>query len=235
MNTSQNGISLIKKWEGCVLQVYVDVTGTKTLGYGHTGADVNTLPVGARISQEQADAYLKADLSKFEANVNRYDSTYHWTQNEFDALCSFAFNVGSIDQLVNNGLRTKAVIADKMLLYNKSKGIVLEGLTNRRKSERQLFLKDGAESPEDKYIPGQVYTLVANLYIRESVRGNKIKMDCITENAKQNANFDSEGYAILKKGTKVTCKEIKTMDDETWILIPSGYICAKQGDKIYVN
>lgn len=233
MVTSQIGINLIKKWEGCVLQVYLDVTGTKTLGYGHTGADVNALPVGARISQEQADEYLRKDLARFETNVNRYDSTYHWSQNEFDALVSFAYNVGSIDQLVGNGLREKSIIPDKMLLYNKSKGKILSGLNNRRKSERQLFLMDTVINPV--YQVGKIYTLYANLYVRNSANGDKIKMDSLTENAKMNAYFDNEGYSILKSSTKVTCKEIKEIDKTIWIRIPSGWVCAKKGDKIYIK
>lgn len=232
MKTSEYGISLIKKFEGCVLQVYLDVVGVKTLGYGHTGADVNALPVGARISQQQADAYLKSDLERFEANVNRYDSTYHWSQNEFDALVCFAYNLGSIDQLVDNGNRDKKTIADKMLLYNKAKGTVIEGLTRRRKAERQLFLsKDNSEST---FVIGNTYTLWTNLYVRSEANGDKVKIDSLTENGKNNAYFDTEGYAILKAATKVTCKDIKELPDSIWMQIPSGWICAKKNNKLYI-
>lgn len=234
METSPKGIELIKKWEGCVLQVYLDVTGTKTLGFGHTGADVNDLPIGARISQEQADMYLKIDLAKFEKNVNRYDDTYHWNQNEFDALVCFAYNVGSIDQLVDNGNRDKATIADKMLLYNKSKGIVLAGLTNRRKSERQLFLSGNVQSAEP-YTAGKTYVTNVNLYVRDNPGGNKLKMDSLTENAKRQAYFDDEGYAILKAKTRVTCKTYIISNDDIWMQIPSGWVCAKTGGKVYIE
>ncbi|MCQ2532931.1 MAG: lysozyme [Saccharofermentans sp.] len=234
MVTSQKGINLIKKWEGCVLKVYLDVTGTKTIGFGHTGADVNALPVGARISQEQADMYLKMDLARFEKNVNRYDDVYHWTQNEFDALVCFAYNVGSIDQLVDNGNRDKNTIANKMLLYNKSKGIVLDGLTNRRKFERQLFLSDEIIE-KSKYVISKTYVINTDLYVRDEPQGNKLKMDALTENAKAHAYFDSEGYAILKGKTKVTCLSIKELDNSTWMRIPSGWVCARNEEKIYIE
>lgn len=234
MNISANGINLIKKFEGCVLQVYLDAVGIKTLGYGHTGADVNALPVGARISQQQADMYLMSDIARFEVNVNRYNDHYKWTQNEFDALCSFAFNVGSIDQLTANGTRTKQTIADKMLEYNRAGGKVLDGLTNRRKAERQLFLSSQIVLKQE-YEIGLTYTLNANLYVRQEPNGIKVKMDGLTLNAKQHAHFDDEGNAILDKGTNVTCKGIQKLDDSTWIKIPSGWICAKTEDKIYVS
>ncbi len=58
---------------------------------------------------------------------------------------SFAFNIGSIDQLTAGGTRSREVIAEKMLLYNKAAGKVLSGLTRRRKEEQALFLRKNAE------------------------------------------------------------------------------------------
>lgn len=234
MNISQNGITLIKKFEGCVLQVYLDAVGVKTLGYGHTGADVNALPVGARISQAQADTFLMSDIARFEKNVNRYDSQYHWSQNEYDALCSFAFNVGSIDQLTANGTRTKQTIADKMLEYNRAGGKVLDGLTNRRKAERQLFLSSSMIVNRE-YEIGKTYVTDANLYIRSEPNGEKVKHENITANARQQAYFDDFGYAILHKGTRVTCKAVQNMDNSTWIHIPSGWICGIKDNERYVK
>ena len=230
MVTSQNGIDFIKRYEGCVLKVYLDAIGVKTLGYGHTGADVNVLPVGTQITKEQAELFLKQDLSKFESNVSRYDSVYHWTQNEFDALVSFAYNVGSIDQLTANGTRDKSVIAEKILLYNKAGGKVLAGLTNRRKAEQQMFL-GGVSTIYNK---GASYTLSANLYIRQEPYGEKMKYECITMDAKAHSYFDEYGCAVLKRGTRVTCLEVKSMTDSIWLMIPSGWICAKEGSKIYI-
>lgn len=80
--------------------------------------------------------------------VDKYDSKYHWTDNEASALCSFAYNIGNIDGLTSNGTRSRATIAEKFLAYNKAGGKVLAGLTTRRNKEKTLFLKGSV--PEAK-------------------------------------------------------------------------------------
>lgn len=137
MEIGQAGIDLIKQYEGCRLTAYKCPAGVWTIGYGHTGSDVKE---GLTITSVKAEQLLKADLAKFEKHVQNYNSKYHWNQNEFDALVSFAFNVGSINQLTANKTRTKVHIAQAMLLYNKAAGKVLPGLTKRRQAERKLFL-----------------------------------------------------------------------------------------------
>lgn len=142
MKTGQAGIDLIKKYEGCRLDAYKCPAGVWTIGYGHTG-DVQP---GQKITPAQAEAILITDLEKFEKKVNAFYNKYRWSQNEFDALVSFAFNLGSIDQLTAGGTRSREVIAEKMLLYNKAAGKVLPGLTRRRSEERALFLRKGKEN-----------------------------------------------------------------------------------------
>lgn len=86
------------------------------------------------------------------------------------------------------------------------------------------------------YVIGNTYTLQSNMYIRTEPRGDKEKYDNITNNAKKNGYADSEGYAILKKGTRVTCKDIIKADyyEQVWLKIPSGYVCGKAKDRIYI-
>lgn len=141
MKISQNGINLIKKYEGCRLEAYKCPAGVWTIGYGHTSG-VNS---SDKITQQQAEQYLVSDLVVFENKVNKY-SKYNWTQNEFDALVSFAYNIGSIDQLTANGTRTKEVIAAKILQYNKVGGKVLSGLVKRRKEEHDLFISNNVSN-----------------------------------------------------------------------------------------
>ena len=136
MKISNKGIELIKKFEGCKLAAYRCPAGTLTIGYGHTG-DVKE---GQTITAEYAETLLRADLVKYELKVSKYDPQYNWNQNEFDALVSFAYNVGNIDQLTDRGNRSRETIAEKMLQYNKAGGKVLSGLTKRRNVERELFL-----------------------------------------------------------------------------------------------
>lgn len=142
MKTSQNGINLIKSFEGVRLVAYKAVPTEKylTIGYGHYGSDVTE---GMTITESQAEVFLKADLIKFENKVNKYMPTYNFTQNEYDAMVSFCYNVGSIDQLTANGTRTMEQIADKIREYNKVGGKVLKGLVTRRQAEYELFCKDG--------------------------------------------------------------------------------------------
>lgn len=138
METSKNGIDLIKRFEGCRLTAYKCPAGVWTIGYGHTGG----VHCGLTILPETAEHFLISDLKKFENHVNDFNNRfkYHFTQDQFDALVSFAFNVGSISQLTANGTRNKKTIAEKMLLYNKAGGQILEGLKKRRQVEHDLFV-----------------------------------------------------------------------------------------------
>lgn len=140
MKISTAGINLIKQFEGCKLTAYKAVATEKyyTIGYGHYGSDVTK---GMTITQAKATSLLKTDLAKFENLVEKYDDIYGFNQNEFDALVSFAYNIGNIDQLTRDGCRTRDQIAEAMVKYNKSGGKVLAGLTKRRKAEQELFLK----------------------------------------------------------------------------------------------
>lgn len=145
MHISQEGIDLIKSFEGFRSQAYRPVITEKylTIGYGHYGPDVH---MGQTITKEQAEALLRKDLERFEKNVNKWDYTYDFNQNEFNSLVSFAFNIGSIDQLTAQGKRSRQEIADKMLLYvHGAGGIKLQGLVKRRQMERELFMKGKTE------------------------------------------------------------------------------------------
>ena len=136
MKISEKGIELIKQFEGCKLTAYKDAVGVLTIGYGHTG-DVKA---NQKITQKKAEELLKEDLHRFELHVSEYRKKYKFTQNEFDALVSFAFNIGNINQLTKYGKRNKGQIADAILLYNKAGGKVLSGLVKRRKAEHDLFI-----------------------------------------------------------------------------------------------
>lgn len=142
MKASKECVNLIKQFEGCRLDAYKCPAGKWTIGYGHTG----NVKSGDKITAVQAEAYLFVDLERFEKNIEKFNSKYNWTQNEFDALVSFAYNVGSINGLTQEGQRTKAEIADAMLLYNTAmvNGVkkVLPGLTRRRNAERELFMRN---------------------------------------------------------------------------------------------
>ena len=135
MRDITKAIEIIKKYEGCRLTAYKCPAGVYTIGYGHTKG----VKKSDKITQEKAEEYLQADLVRFMKNVDTYDKTYHCNNNESCALLSFAFNLGSIDQLTAYGTRSKKTIASKMLLYVNCNGKPLRGLINRRRDEFNLF------------------------------------------------------------------------------------------------
>ena len=152
---SKTGINLIKEFEGCRLTAYRDEVGVLTIGYGITNADKSvtgtSIKAGMKISQSTAEEWLEASLNrKYLPLVMKYDTRYGWNQNELDALVSFAYNIGSIDQLTANGSRSRATIAAKMLEYVKAGGVTYNGLVRRRKAERELFLKPIEIEEDDK-------------------------------------------------------------------------------------
>lgn len=140
MKTSTAGINLIKQFEGCRLTAYKPVPTEKywTIGYGHYGQDVAP---NMTITQAQAEIMLGMDLVKYEQAVDHY-AIFPLSQNQFDALVSFAYNcgVGNLQKLLKG--RTAPQVAEAMLKYNKAGGKVLNGLTKRRQTEHDLFCKD---------------------------------------------------------------------------------------------
>lgn len=144
MQTSNNGRQFIEQYEGLRLKAYKDTTGTLTIGYGHTSAaGAPKVTAGMTITQVQADQMLTKDLTGFEQDINNLVKV-PLNQNQFDALVSFQYNTGalgksSILKALNKGDYQGA--ADKLTLYDVSKGKVLPGLTKRRAAEKVMFLR----------------------------------------------------------------------------------------------
>jgi lysozyme len=141
---SDAGLALTKSFEGLRLESYQDVGGVWTVGYGHTGPD---LLAGMKISQADADALLRADLSVAVGCVNRA-VIEEISQPQFDALVDFCFNVGqgnllksSLLRYVNLGELENA--AAQFLLWVNAGGKRVEGLVRRRQAERAMFLAAG--------------------------------------------------------------------------------------------
>lgn len=153
MKTSAAGRKLIEQREGVELTAYKDSAGILTIGVGHTSAaGAPKVTAGLKITAAQASEILSRDLTTFEAAVSSAVKV-PLNQNEFDALVSFTFNVGAgafkgstLLKRLNAGDRQAA--ADQFLVWNKitvnGKKQTLDGLTKRRKSEREQFLKPAA-------------------------------------------------------------------------------------------
>ena len=199
MKTSEKGINLIKSFEGCVLKVYLDAVGVPTCGYGHTTGLTRAM-VGTPITQAQAEAYLKADLEKFEKAVDALGLNLN--QNQHDALTSFAFNcgAGNLKKLCEG--RTLSQIADKMLAYNKGGGRVLAGLTRRRNAERALFLTGVPDNHVDD--PNRNPYSETTKNVRLNTRGNDARWLQVELNRK--------GYKLTVDGI-VGTKTIEALRD----------------------
>lgn len=145
MEMSNNGLALLKSFEGCELTAYQDSVGVWTIGYGWT-QPVNGKPVGKGmiISQETADSLLRSGVVQYEKGVTGL-VTVAVNQNQFDALADFAYNLG-VKSLEGSTLLKKLnagdyqAAADEFPKWNKAGGKVLNGLVKRRAAERSLFL-----------------------------------------------------------------------------------------------
>ena len=139
MNISPNGIALIKEFEGICLKAYKCPGGVWTIGYGHTAG----VKPGMVITEAQAEEYLKADLIAFERYLNGLGLDLN--QNQFDALISFIYNVGTGNFSSSTLLCKVRVnpqdnsIMDEFLRWVYSKGRVLPGLQRRRLAEMKLY------------------------------------------------------------------------------------------------
>lgn len=140
---SKDGLNLIKSFEGLRLKAYKCDASEKyyTIGYGHYSKDVKPTDT---ITESEAEKLLISDMRRYEKNVNDIMREYakckiYFNQAQYDALVSFAYNIGSINQLTANATRSKIEIANKLLLYDKCGGKVLKGLQNRRRKEYNLF------------------------------------------------------------------------------------------------
>jgi len=138
--TNQNGLLLIKSFEGLKLNAYKDPVGIWTIGYGTTRG----VKPGMRISESRAIELLQEDLARFEKSIHEAVKV-PVNDNQFSALASFTYNVGpgafrssTLLKLLNGGNIRGA--ADQLPRWNKAKGRVLAGLTRRRNAERLLFL-----------------------------------------------------------------------------------------------
>ena len=145
MQVSNKGISLIKQFEGCKLKAYQDSVGVWTIGYGWTQpVDGRKIGPGMVIDQATAERLLKCGLVQYEQGVNQLVKVII-TQGQFDALVSFAYNLGLRSLSTSTLLRKlnagdKQGAADEFGKWVNAGGVRLNGLVKRRAAERELFL-----------------------------------------------------------------------------------------------
>ena len=139
MKISKEGISLLKKFEGCKLEAYLDAVDVPTIAYGRT----KEVQMGDTCTQQQAEDWLEEELVEYEGYVEKA-VTVPLEQNQFDALVSWTYNLGPTNlksstllKVLNAGYYEQ--VPDQIRRWNKAGGKELEGLTRRRTAEADLF------------------------------------------------------------------------------------------------
>jgi GH24 family phage-related lysozyme (muramidase) len=212
------------------------------MGVGHllTDEEKSKYPVGSVITRGVSQEFLERDLRRFENAINNLVKV-PLNQNQFDALVSFAFNVGeanfkrsSVLRHLNAGLYAKA--AEALLAWNKSKGKVLAGLTRRREEERELFLQSsGADVPPVAENPPSAVLPDTSPMLTPETLPDTVEVPKYTEIA---APKDTGGTEMVKSWswklpslTVIVTFLISTVES----LVSKGYFDAKDvGEKLYV-
>lgn len=197
MNTSQKGIDLIKSFEGCRLKAYKCPAGIWTIGYGHTSG----VKEGQMITFSMAEQFLKQDLKRFETSVNNL-VTVAITQNQFDALVSFCYNLGAmalksstlLKKLNNGDYNGAAEEFDRWVYAN---GVKLQGLVRRRAAEKELF--------------------------KQSLKSNRYKVIATALNVRSGIGTSYKIVKVLKNGDVV--EVLETLNG--WGKISGGWVSMK--------
>lgn len=141
MNLNQAGIDIIKKYESCSLDSYLDMVGVCTIGWGTTGPDIH---MGLTWTQEDCDRMLMADLDHIQQRLRKH-ITLPITDNQFSACCSFTYNLGlgsfitsTLRNLINQNALLQA--ANEFPKWDHAGGREVPGLLKRRLEEQTLFL-----------------------------------------------------------------------------------------------
>lgn len=143
MKTSQTGLDFLADVEGNKLRAYKDTGGVLTIGVGHTSDELLEVYPGQIISYAKSMELLAYDVQEAEDAVNKLVKVA-LTQNQFDALVSFVFNIGAgafadstLLRKLNNGDYEGA--AKQFPRWNKDNGRTISGLTKRRLLEQSVF------------------------------------------------------------------------------------------------
>lgn len=139
MKISQEGIALIKKFEGCELTAYQCSAGVWTIGYGHTKG----IEEGMEITQQEAEDMLVEELHEYENYIND-NVTAPLSQNQFDAMVSWVYNLGPANLKASTLLKVLNAgdydgVPAQIKRWNKAGGVTLDGLIRRREAESLLF------------------------------------------------------------------------------------------------
>lgn len=199
---------------------------------GNSAYKFGTAWKGAAYKTGTTEYYDGKNPTKIVDWFRQYDSIEDATEDYFDMLCTCKRYRPALNQptpeaciraIVAGGYATGPSYADHIItLINKY------DLTKYDSKVSAAPIKQ--EKVESTFVTGRTYTTRVNLYVRKEANGDKMKLAELTENAKLKAFTDANGDAILRSGTRVTCKDSKVVGDSVWIQIPSGWVCAKSSN-----
>lgn len=231
--TSTRMVDIIKTYEGFSPKA-VRLTGEDeyTIGYGHYGSDVHA---GDTITEAEATELLERDLKVFESAVKNAVKV-DITQSQFDALVSLSYNIGTgafadsdTVKALNEGKVGHAAV--DIPSWRRGMGYqILPGLEKRRQTELEFFAV------------GEDFTITDNMNVRTGAGMNyPVKtVSQITANGRECVvNKSASAQAVFKEGTEITALEVKAIYSpqrvDVWFRCPSGWICARMGEEVYVK
>ena len=139
MKISEDGLELIKKFEGCETSAYQDSVGVWTIGFGHTKG----VEEGQTCSIEDAESMLTDEMDEYDGYINNMVKV-DLQQHEFDSLVAWVYNLGPTNlnestmlKVLNGGQFDR--VPDEMNRWTRAGGEILEGLVRRRQAESLMF------------------------------------------------------------------------------------------------
>ena len=231
--TSTRMVDIIKTYEGLSPKA-VRLTGEDeyTIGYGHYGSDVHA---GDTITEAEATELLERDLKVFESAVKNAVKV-EITQSQFDALVSLSYNIGTgafADSDTVKSLNKGEVGHAAVDIPSWRRGMgyqILPGLEKRRQTELEFFAV------------GEDFTITDNMNVRTGAGMNyPVKtVSQITVNGRECVvDKSASAQAVFREGTEITALEVKAVYSpqrvDVWFRCPSGWICARMGEEVYVK
>ena len=226
---TMNGLSPdTDKYDNRIYKSAID----SNVGYGHYGSDVHA---GDTITEAEATELLERDLKVFESAVKNAVKV-EITQSQFDALVSLSYNIGTgafadsdTVKALNEGKVGHAAV--DIPSWRRGMGYqILPGLEKRRQTELEFFAA------------GEDFTITDCMNVRTGAGTNYgvKKVSQLSANGKQCAeSTNASDNAVFKAGTEITALEVKAIYSpqrvDVWFRCPSGWICARMGDEVYVN
>jgi len=223
--------------QACIESAY----GTSSLGckyHNYFGMKCGSGWKGKSVNLTTREEYTVGTLTTIKDNFRVYDSMEEGVKGYFDFISSKRYsNLKTattyeeyLEYIKKDGYATSSKYVDTNM-----KVVTKYHLTNYD-NFGNISLEITKINENVKYTIGETYTLQNTMYVRKEPYGTKLTQNELTVDAKKHAAKSADGYAALKKGTKVTCKEIANKNNAIWMKVPSGWICAIGiSGKVYIK